>query len=80
MKQICEGGIDELLPPSEDEVKGWKTFFLQYFNAEMSIADGRRLPLSKCVKNPRPDEVSDALKQLGYKSICHQVSAPLTFA
>lgn len=27
--------------------------------------------MSKCVKNPRPDEVSEALKQLGFRSICH---------
>jgi hypothetical protein len=74
MRQLVEGGVDELLPPSEEEVKGGKTFYLQYFNADKSQAEGRRLPLSKCVKNPRPDEVSEALRQLGYKSICHRVS------
>lgn len=42
-----------------------------YFNNEMSLGAGRRLGLNKCVKNPRPDEIAEALKQLGYRSICH---------
>jgi signal recognition particle subunit SEC65 len=45
-----------------------------YFNNEMSLGAGRRLGLNKCVKNPRPDEIAEALKQLGYRSICHHVS------
>jgi|LauGreDrversion4_2_1035121.scaffolds.fasta_scaffold95167_3 deoxyhypusine synthase len=36
MRQLVDGGVDELLPPSEDEVKEWKTFYLQYFNASKS--------------------------------------------
>jgi hypothetical protein len=74
MKQLVNGGIDELLPPTTDEVKQWNTFYLIYFNSEFSLNDGRRLPVSKCVKNPRPDEVSEALRTLGFRSICHHVS------
>lgn len=59
-----------MLPPTKDEVKDWKTFYLVYFNSEKSVSQGRRLPQKLCVKNPRPDEVSDALGKLGFKSIC----------
>jgi signal recognition particle subunit SEC65 len=75
---LVDGGIDEILPPTSEEIKTWKTLYLTYFNSEKSLADGRRLPLSKCVKNPRPDEISEALRQLGYRSICHHVSLVLT--
>ena len=71
------GGPDTILPPTKDEVKEWKTFYLLYFNSEKSIKEGRRLPTSQCVKNPRPDEVSEALGKLGYRSICDHVSVKL---
>jgi hypothetical protein len=74
MKQLVEGGADHMLPPTKEEVKEWKTFYLLYFNSEKSIKEGRRLPKSLCVKNPRPDEVSEALGKLGFRSICDHVS------
>lgn len=61
MQKLVEGGVDEILPPTSDEVKGWKTFYLMYFNSDKSLSDGRRLPLKFCVKNPRPDEISQSL-------------------
>lgn len=74
MQKLVDGDVEDILPPSEDEVKSWCTFYLMYFNNEMSVAQGRRLPLNLCVKNPRPDEILEALKKLGYRSICHHVS------
>ena len=74
MKSLVDGNIDEMIPPTTEEIKQWKTFYLMYFNNEMSLGAGRRLGLNKCVRNPRPDEIAEALKQLGYRSICHHVS------
>lgn len=37
MKQIVEGGTESILPPTKDEVKEWKTFYLLYFNSEKSV-------------------------------------------
>ena len=67
--------MDEIVPPTQDDVKGWKTIFLCYFNIEKSLQEGRRLPNKLCVKNPRPDEICDALKTLGFRSIYHTVSS-----
>jgi len=33
MKKLCDGGLDEMLPPSTEDVKSWTTFYLIYFNA-----------------------------------------------
>jgi len=74
MKQLVDGGSENMLPPSKEEVKDWKTFYLLYFNSEKSVSEGRRLPKNLCVKNPRPDEVSEALGKLGFRSICDHVS------
>lgn len=74
MKQIVEGGTESILPPTKDEVKEWKTFYLLYFNSEKSVQEGRRLPKSLCIKNPRPEEISEALGRLGFRSICDHVS------
>jgi len=71
MKKLVNGETEELFPPTEEEIKKWHTFYLCYFNSEFSLEQGRRLPKELCVKNPRPDEISDALKQLGYRSILH---------
>lgn len=71
MKQLVEGDVDEIVPPTQDDVKTWKTIFLCYFNSDMSMQEGRRLALKYCVKNPRPDEVMDALKTLGYRCLYH---------
>ena len=75
MKQLVEGDVDEIIPPSQEDVKGWKTIFLCYFNSAKSLQEGRRLPINLCVKNPRPDEICDALKSFGFRSIFHSVSS-----
>jgi hypothetical protein len=62
MQKLVEGDIDDILPPTQDEVKQWKSIYLCYFNSDKSIAEGRRMPLSMCVKNPRPDEITEALR------------------
>jgi len=69
--------MDSVLPPTTDEVKEWKTFYSLYFNSDKSVKEGRRLPKHLCVKNPRPDEISEALGRLGFRSICDNVSQPI---
>ena len=73
MKQLVAGGVEAILPPSKDELKSWKGVYLCYFNRELSKQKGRRLPLEYCVRNPRPDEVLQALAQIGLKSVFEQV-------
>lgn len=74
MKQLAEGGVDLILPPTKDELKSWKSIYLCYFNSELSYKQGRRLPTKFCVKNPRPDEVLQAVSSLGLKTVFEQVS------
>jgi signal recognition particle subunit SEC65 len=69
MKQLVAGGIDIMIPPSKEEMKSWKSLYLCYFNSELSVKEGRRLPKYLCVKNPRPDEVIQALAHLGIKTV-----------
>lgn len=78
MKQLVDGSMDSVLPPTTDEVKEWKTFYSLYFNSDKSVKEGRRLPKHLCVKNPRPDEISEALGRLGFRSICDNVSSVCT--
>ena len=74
MKQLVEGGADALIPPSKEEVKEWKAFYLCYFNSDFSEKQGRRLPKYLCVPNPRPDEVVSALQSFGIRCIVEAVS------
>jgi signal recognition particle subunit SEC65 len=74
MKQLVAGGVEAILPPSKEELKSWKAIYLCYFNSELSVKEGRRLPKKLCVRNPRPDEVLQALTQIGLKSVFEQVS------
>ena len=69
MKQLVEGGVDLVLPPSKEELKSWKSVYLCYFNSELSYKQGRRMPLNFCVKNPRPDEILQAISTLGLKTV-----------
>ena len=62
MQKLVSGDVDDLFPPTEEEIKKWHTFFMCYFNSDLSLESGRRISKDLCVKNPRPDEVSDALK------------------
>ena len=74
MKKIVQGGMQEVLPPSQEEIKEWRGCYLSYWNAELSVKKGRLLPLSPCVKNPRPDEVMDAFRSLQIRAIYQGVS------
>ena len=74
MTRLLEGGTDQLLPPSKEECADWKGVYLSYFNSDLSINKGRVMPLKYCVKNPRPDEISNALNQLGIRNIVEAVS------
>ena len=64
MKKIVQGGAQELMPPSQEEIADWKGVYLSYWNANLSVKQGRMLPLEYCVNNPRPDEVMDAFRAL----------------
>lgn len=69
MKRLIDSGAQELLPPTKDEVKDWKGFYLSYFNSDLSEKKGRKLPQYLCVPNPRPDEVMGALTELDIKAM-----------
>ena len=40
-----------------------------YFNSNFSVKQGRALPLKYCVRNPRPDEIMEALRSLQIRAI-----------
>jgi signal recognition particle subunit SEC65 len=33
-------------------LKKWKTIYTTYFNKNLTVSEGRRLSLDKCVENP----------------------------
>ena len=74
MKKLVEGGTEQLIPPSKEEIAEWKGVYLSYFNSDLSAKHGRMLPKKLCIKNPRPDEVTRALNSLGIRSIFEAVS------
>ena len=74
MKELIEEGADALIPPSKDEINDWKAIYLSYFNSEFSVKKGRAMPLKYCVKNPRPDEIVNALKSLKIRHFYENVS------
>lgn len=43
-----------------------RIFWLDYFNSSLSREQGRRIPLDRSVKDPKLDELIDAVKRLGY--------------
>jgi signal recognition particle subunit SRP19 len=49
-------------------LKDYKRYVLwiDYFNSSFSRDSGRRVPLSRSVKDPTLDELSEAVKRLGY--------------
>ena len=74
MKRIVQSGAQDIIPPSQEEIKDWRACYLSYWNAELSVKKGRILPLSHCVKNPRPDEVMEAFRALQIRAIYQGVS------
>ncbi|MEM4312042.1 MAG: signal recognition particle subunit SRP19/SEC65 family protein [Nitrososphaerales archaeon] len=46
---------------------GKLVLWLDYFDSNLSRKQGRKLPLSKCVRNPSFEELIKALEQLGYR-------------
>ena len=78
MRKMCAGGQQNVMPPSQDEIKDWKACYLSYWNAELSVKKGRELPLEFCVKNPRPDEVMEAFRALQIRAIFEGVSPNIT--
>jgi len=41
--------------------------WIDYFNSTFSREAGRRIPLNKSVKDPTLEELTEAVKRLGYK-------------
>ena len=74
MKKIVNNGTGEYMPPTAEEVKEWKAIYLSYFDANLSVKQGRVMPLQYCVKNPRPDELLEAFKSLQIRAIGEMVS------
>jgi len=37
MKKLVSGDVEDLFPPTEEEIKQWHTFYLCYFNNEFSL-------------------------------------------
>ena len=69
MKKALSDGGQELIPPSAEEMQDWKGVYLSYFNANLSVKQGRMLPIEYCVRNPRPDELFEAFRQLKIRAI-----------
>ncbi|KHJ42668.1 SRP19 protein [Trichuris suis] len=46
-----------------DEIK-WITIYPAYLNSKKSVAEGRRVPLSKAVENPTCSEIAEILKNI----------------
>jgi len=47
----------------------WKGIYPIYINSKKTLAEGRRLPSSKCQDNPTTGEIAEACRQLGYDVI-----------
>nr|XP_050034780.1 signal recognition particle 19 kDa protein-like [Dermacentor andersoni] len=45
----------------------WVCIYPAYINSKKTIAEGRRLPKSKCVENPTYQEIRDVLDATGFK-------------
>jgi len=45
----------------------WICIYPAYLNAKKSIADGRKIPLAKAVKNPTLNEIKDVLVNAGFQ-------------
>ena len=74
MRKMIAGGQQDMIPPSQEEIKDWLGCYLSYWNANFSAKKGRELPLEFCVKNPRPDEVMEAFRALQIRAIFEGVS------
>ena len=75
MKKVVDGEVPDLIPPSAEEVKDWKGIYLSYYNSDLSMKQGRVMPLEYCVKNPRPDELMEAFRSLKIRAIFEAVSS-----
>jgi len=51
--------------------------WIDYFNSSLSRGDGRRVPLSRSVKDPKLDELVDASKRLGFSPDVQEARHPL---
>ena len=52
-----------MAPPGDDYTK-WRTIYTTYFNKDLTIKEGRRLPKEKCVSNPNVNLIGMAMNEL----------------
>ena len=57
-----------MAPPGDDYTK-WRTIYTTYFNKDLTIKEGRRVPKEKCVSNPNVNLIGMAMNELGVKGI-----------
>lgn len=46
-----------------------------YFDADLSRAEGRRVPTSMAVEDPTVDEIAEAVRQVGYDALIERGKA-----
>ena len=61
------------LAPQGDDYTKWRTLYTTYFNKDLTIKEGRRLPKEKCVENPNVNMIAMAMNELGIKGIIEPV-------
>lgn len=54
-------------PEQKKVLKQWCVVYPVYLNARKSIAEGRRIAVSKACDNPTPQEIHDVCKYLGFE-------------
>ena len=57
------------LAPAGDDYTKWRTIYTTYFNKDLTIKEGRRLPKEKCVSAPNVNMIAMAMNQLKIKGI-----------
>ena len=69
MKKKYENG--EHLPSNitVEEVKKWKSIYTTYFDAKLSIKEGRRVGVDKCAENPNIHMLGMALAMLNIRYV-----------
>jgi signal recognition particle subunit SRP19 len=54
---------------SSEDHKAWQVIYPVYINSKKTVADGRRLAVSKCCVNPTITEIADVCKYLQLKAV-----------
>ncbi|KAF3546589.1 hypothetical protein DY000_02010606 [Brassica cretica] len=62
--QKLEFGIQYLMDGGTLNIKKWVVMYPVYINSKKSVAEGRRISLSKACENPNCIEITDCCKHL----------------